>query len=64
MCTLECDEDAHDDHDELAARVRVLFRLRGLLTDLALANSEVHVHNNQLEKLVRARTAAFSNRTS
>ena len=45
------------DHDELAARVRVLFRLRGVLTDLARAGSEVQIHNNQLEKLVRERTA-------
>ena len=44
-------------HDELAARVRILFRLRGTLLDLARAKGEIEVYNAQLEDLVRDRTA-------
>lgn len=45
------------DHDELAARVNILFRLRGALLDLARANSEIQVYNASLERLVKERTA-------
>ncbi|MCH7995535.1 MAG: response regulator [Planctomycetes bacterium] len=45
-------------HDELAARVQILFRLRGTLLDLARTKGEVEVYNAKLEDLVRDRTAA------
>lgn len=46
-------------HDELAARVQILFRLRGALLGLARAKGEVEVYNAKLEDLVRDRTAAI-----
>jgi len=45
------------DHDELAARVSILFRLRGALIELARANSEIQIYSAKLERLVQERTA-------
>ncbi|MCZ6815436.1 MAG: response regulator [Planctomycetota bacterium] len=45
------------DHDELSTRVRILFRLRGALKELSRANSEIHLYNTKLERVVRERTA-------
>ncbi|MCH7701741.1 MAG: response regulator [Planctomycetes bacterium] len=45
------------DHGELAARVKILFRLRRTLTGLARANAEIEVYTNELEQLVQERTA-------
>ena len=44
------------DHDELAARVKILFRLRGALTELAGANAEIQVYSAKLERIVEERT--------
>ena len=45
------------DHSELAARVKILFRLRGALLELAQANAKTQVHSTNLERLVQERTA-------
>ncbi len=45
------------DHDELAAKVKTLLRLRGTLTGLARANAEIQVHTTELEQVVQERTA-------
>jgi len=44
------------DHEELAAKVKILFRLRGALIELARANAEIQVYNSELERLVREKT--------
>ncbi|MCH7591178.1 MAG: response regulator [Planctomycetes bacterium] len=44
------------DHDELRAKVRVQFRLRAALMELAEANLKVQVHRDELEGLVEKRT--------
>ncbi len=48
------------DHDELAARVSILFRLRGALTELARANAEIQIYSAKLERLVQERTAEIA----
>jgi len=45
------------DHNELVARVNILFRLRGALTELAGANAEIQAYSAKLERLVQERTA-------
>ncbi len=45
------------DHDELLAKVKVQFRLRHTLLELAKARSLLAAHNVELEALVRQRTA-------
>ncbi len=45
------------DHDELAAKVKILFRLCQATTGLARASSEIQIHANELERLVQQRTA-------
>ena len=45
------------DQDELAARVDILFRLRGTLIELVRANSQIQMYNAKLEQLVRGRAA-------
>lgn len=45
------------DHDEMLAKVRIQFRLRGALASLAQANAALQNHSNQLERLVKERTA-------
>ncbi len=45
------------DDEELRARVRVQFRLRGAMTALARARGETEVENTALERQVRERTA-------
>ncbi len=45
------------DHDELLAKVRVQFRMRDTLLELAGARGELTVQNLKLEEIVRRRTA-------
>ncbi|MCH7813161.1 MAG: response regulator, partial [Planctomycetes bacterium] len=45
------------DHDELRAKVRVQFRLQGVLRELAGAGAKVELYNTELEQLVQQRTA-------
>ncbi|MFQ5413836.1 MAG: HD domain-containing phosphohydrolase [Phycisphaerae bacterium] len=45
------------DQEELLAKVRVQFRLRGVLTELAGEHARVQVYSEHLEDLVRERTA-------
>ncbi len=44
------------DQEELTARVNILFRLRGALTELARANAEIQIYSEKLERLVQERT--------
>ncbi len=44
------------DHGELLAKVRIQFRLRGALTNLAAAHAEIEMYNARLERLVQERT--------
>lgn len=48
------------DHDELAAKVKIIFRLRGALTKLARANAEIQVYSTKLEQLVQERTSEIA----
>ena len=45
------------DHDELVAKVNILFRMRGAMTELVRANSEIQMYSAKLERLVQERTA-------
>lgn len=44
------------DHDELLAKLKVQFRLRETLMELAATRAKLAIHNNQLENLVHQRT--------
>jgi len=45
------------DHDELLAKVRIQFRLRGAMEDLWAAHGQIQQFNRELEQLVAARTS-------
>ena len=45
------------DHDELLAKVRIQFRLRGAMEDLWTAHGQIQQFNRELEQLVAARTS-------